>query len=278
MNMNTLSLFLLITTMVACTKTTSSIQIAGSSTVLPIASIASEQFMASHPNIQIIVNGGGSGVGANQLGQGRIDIGMISRDISTEERSLFAEKDIIMHVIARDAVVPVVSSEIFNAGITALTLQQIAAIYKGEINNWKQLNGPDKEILAIDKEKSRGTRHVFMHAVFADKHALTPGADLVLGSNNEEQTAIAQSDAAIGMLSQAWLNNDVRGLSIITESGKRIEPSLENIANGSYPISRNLALVTAGKPSGLVEEFINYIRSSEGQRIVKKAGYIAYSN
>ena len=104
----------------------------------------------------------------------------------------------------------------------------------GEIRNWNQLGGPDKEILVVDKEPSRGTRHVFMKAVLGDKEAVTPGADLVLGANNEEQTAIAQSTAAIGMLSHAWLNEDVTGLAIILEDGRLIEPSLDNVINGSF--------------------------------------------
>ncbi len=170
--------------------------------------------------------------------------------------------------------VPVISSEIYQAGITALSLQQIGRIYLGEINNWKQLGGPDKDILVIDKEASRGTRHVFMQAVLGDKGAVAPGADLVLGANNEEQTAIAQSDAAIGMLSHAWLNDEVKGLAILLMDGQRIEPTLENIKNGTFPITRDLLLVTNGEPQGQIKDFIDFILSDAGQKIVTESGYV----
>ncbi len=250
------------------------VKIAGSSTVLPVISQAAEQFRLKHPNIRIIVNAGGSGVGVNQIGEGKLDIGMISRELAQSEIDRYPNTAFQTHDIGRDAVVPVVSSEIYDAGIQALTLAQIGDIYKGDIRNWQALSGPDREILVLDKESSRGTRHVFMSAVFNDKNAAAPGADLVLGSNNEEQTAIVQSDGAIGMLSHAWFNADVKGLSIILADNKAISPTLENIRSSAFPIVRALSLVTNGQPEGDVKLFIDFLLSDTGQQIVEDNGYV----
>jgi len=260
------------TVLISCSQQ-ESVTAAGSTTVLPVVSKAAEQFTGV-TGIPVIVNAGGSGVGINQLGNGKIAIGMMSRNITVKEKTLYPDATFVTHTIGKDAVVPVISSEIYQAGITALSLQQIGRIYLGEINNWKQLGGPDKDILVIDKEASRGTRHVFMQAVLDDKEAVAPGADLVLGANNEEQTAIAQSDAAIGMLSQAWMNDDVKGLVILTADGQRIEATLENIKNGSFPITRDLLLVTNGEPQGQIKDFIDFILSDAGQKIVTESGYV----
>lgn len=257
----------------SCSKT-ASIQVAGSTTVLPVVSGAAEQFKMKHADVNIIVNAGGSGVGINQLGEGNIDIGMASRDITEAEVNKYPAVSFVTHTIGRDAVVPVVSSEVFDAGVQALTLEQIAKIYQGEFRSWQEVGGPDKEILVIDKEQSRGTRHVFMEVVLGDEEAEAPGADLVLGSNNEEQTALAQSDAAIGMLSNAWMNEDVKGLSIIMPDNSVIQPVLENIVNGSFPITRALLLITNGQPQGTVKTFIDFVLSEEGQQIVEEAGYV----
>lgn len=269
------SLFLLLVILIlnSCDKK-QAINIAGSTTVLPIISIAAEEFRKTNPDISIIVNEGGSGVGVNQLGEGKINIGMVSRDITQEEIKAYPNVTFNTISIGKDAVVPVVSSEIYNSGITTLTLEDIAKIYRGEIKNWKDLNGPDKEILVVDKEASRGTRHVFMEIILGDKEAIASGADLVLGSNNEEQTAIVQSDAAIGMLSNAWLNEDVKGLNIKMLDGTVIEPTLENIINNKFPITRDLLIVTNAEPAGEVKQFIEYLLSSEGQKIVEEAGYV----
>jgi len=257
----------------SCTKT-KSIQISGSTTVLPVISNAADAFKKQHPDTHIIVNAGGSGVGMNQLGEGKTAIGMISRDITNAEKEKYPDAKFNVIAIGKDAVVAVVSSEIYDAGVTELTITEIASIYKGEIRNWKELGGPDKEILCVDKEAARGTRHVFMEVVMGDKEAEAPGADLVLGSNNEEQTAIVQSDAAIGMLSNAWLTKDVKGLNIKINDNMSIQPSLENIMNGKYPITRNLEIVTRGQPTGELNNFINYLLSKEGQKFVEKAGYV----
>lgn len=265
--------FLLCILLVSCDKK-QAINISGSTTVLPIISIAAEEFKKLHPDINIIVNEGGSGVGINQLGEGKVDLGMVSRDITPEEIKTFPKVHFNSISIGKDAVVPVISSEIYAFGITTLSLQEIAKIYRGEIRNWKELGGPDKDILVIDKEASRGTRHVFMEIVLGDKEAVALGADLVLGSNNEEQTAISQSDAAIGMLSNAWLNTEVKGLKIQMADGSVVEPSLKNIINNKYPINRDLLLVSNGQPSGTLKDFISYLLSEKGQKIVENAGYV----
>ncbi|MEP1152029.1 MAG: phosphate ABC transporter substrate-binding protein [Balneola sp.] len=250
------------------------INVGGSTTVLPVISNAAESYKETNPNIRIIVNAGGSGVGINQVGEKKLDIGMISRGITEQEKAKYPAINFNPISIGKDAVVPVVSSEIYDAGITTLSLEQIGKIYSGEIRNWKTLGGPDREILCVDKEASRGTRHVFMAAVFGDKEAPAPGADLVLGSNNEEQTALVQSNSAIGMLSNAWLNDDVKGLTIQMPNGDTIEPTLANIINGTFPITRDLVIVTNGAPSGKVQTFVDYVLGEEGQKIVENAGYV----
>ncbi|MCF6159604.1 MAG: phosphate ABC transporter substrate-binding protein [wastewater metagenome] len=251
------------------------IRCAGSTTVLPVVSNAAEQFRQNHSDVNIVVNAGGSGVGINLLGEQKIHIGMISRNITQKEIEKYPDVQFVIHRIGKDAVAAVVSSEIYHAGVKALTIEQIAEIYKGEIKNWKEIGGPDKEILVVDKERARGTRHVFMEKVLGDEEADAPGADLVLGSNNEEQTAIAQSDAAIGMLSHAWFNDDVKGVSIILNNGETVEPTIENINKGKFPITRDLLLITNGEPREGIKKFVDFIKSSEGQKIVEQAGYVS---
>lgn len=252
---------------------TTVIQVGGSTTVLPVVTVAAERFQRLNPGIRITVSAGGSGVGIHGAGSGRLDIGLASRGLTPEETQRYAGAGLQVHVVGRDAVACVISSEIHQAGVKALSRDQIAAIYQGRITNWNQVGGPDRRIVVIDKEPHRGTRHVFMEFVFGDPKARAPGARLVTGSNNEEQAKIAQSDAAIGMLSLAWINEDVAGVGI-RMNGRVIGPTLENVRNGSYPIARDLILVTAGAPAGPVKAFIDYLLGPEGQRIVAEAGYI----
>lgn len=273
MKNNILHLLIIALIMAACNKK-EAIYVSGSTTVLPIISVAAEEYKKANPSVNIIVSAGGSGVGINQLGEGKIQLAMASRDITENEINQF--KGVSFHSIAigKDAVIPVVSSEIYDAGVQILSINEIASIYKGEVDNWSAFGGPDENILCIDKETSRGTRHVFMKTVLGDKEALAPGADLVLGSNNEEQTALVQSANAIGMLSFAWLSDDVKGLHVVMGNGDTIAPTIENIKNGIYPLARDLLVVCNGQPTGEVKGFVDYLLSEAGQNIVKQQDYI----
>ena len=252
------------------------IQIVGSTTVLPVASRSAQQFMESSSS-RILVNAGGSGVGIHSVAGGRADIGMASRGISQEESERFEKSHLKIHAVGLDAVACVVSSEIYQAGVQQLTARQIAGIYLGEILNWKEVGGPNRKIVVVDKERHRGTRHVFMQYVFGNASQRTPGTLLVTGSNNEEQAKIAQSDSAIGMLSFNWVNDDVKAVSLL-DHGKEIMPTWEAVRQGSYPIVRKLNFITAGKPKGGIKAFIDFVKGPEGQKIVEESGYIPIEN
>jgi len=253
------------------------IYVSGSSTVLPPVSKAAEKFSAE-TGISVIVNAGGSGGGFNQLAEGQSDIGMMSRNITSGELEAFKTINFTEVAIGRDAVVPSISSEIYEAGVTLLSISQIADIYTGDIRNWSEVGGPDRDIFVIDKEASRGTRQVFMDVVLGDPKAEAAGADLVTGSNNEEQTALVQSNAGIGMLSVAWLNDDVRGLAIVLPNGKTIEPSIENIRAGTYPFVRDLNVVKRSDLKPSANQFITYLLGPDGQKLVEESGYIGIAN
>ncbi len=248
------------------------IQIVGSTTVLPVASRSAQKFMESSSS-RVLVNAGGSGVGIYSVAGGRADIGMVSRAISQDEKKRFEKSYLKIHPVGLDAVACVVSSEIYQAGVRQLTPQQIAGIYLGKIRKWKEVGGPDRQIVVVDKERHRGTRHVFMQYIFGNASQRTPGTLLVTGSNNEEQAKIAQSDSAIGMLSFAWVNDDVKAVSLL-DRGKEILPTWETVQQGNYPIVRKLNFITAGEPKSEIKAFIGFVRGPEGQKIVKESGYI----
>jgi len=224
------------------------ISISGSTTVLPAVSKSAESFSVETGQI-VVVNAGG-------------------------ELARFPQITFKPIAIGRDAVAPVVSSEVFDAGVTNLSFNDIAAIYRGEIDNWNHLGGPDQPILVIDKESSSGTRQTFMEVVMGDSSAEAAGADLVIGSNNEEQTAITQSNAAIGMLSHAWLNDDVKGLAIRMDDGSLINPTLETIKSGQFPITRDLNIIVRNDISPSAQSFVDYLLGERGQAFVADSGYI----
>ncbi len=248
------------------------IRVSGSTTVLPIVAEAAKQYRIAHPEVRLTVSGGGSGVGASSVAQGMSEIGMLSRDLTEREKQRLHGKAALLPV-ARDAVAIAVSKAVYEGGVTQLSLAQIAAIYRGEIKNWRELGGPDARILVIDKEASRGTRHVFAKVVLGSEKARAPGASIITGSNNEEQAAIANSDQAIGMLSTGWLNDQVRALAI-GEGSAAVLPTAETIASGAYPISRDLNILVPSDGQPHIDAFVEFLQSDAGRQIVTQVGYL----
>jgi len=259
--------------MPATSQAVTTLHAAGSTTVLPVVSTAANVYHQQHPDVTITVSGGGSGVGIASMIQGTADIGMASREIDDEE-AVKLKGRVDVFTIAKDAVAVVVSKTVYVGGVHQLSLKQIAAIYRGKIKNWKEVGGPDARIFVIDKEPSRGTRQVFAKAVLGNEHARAPGASVISGSNNEEQSLVAHSNSAIGMLSNAWLNDAVRGLAVGTGS-HAILPDIAHVRDGSYPISRSLHVILPKKGSPKARAFVDFLLSPEGQSIVKQSGYLS---
>jgi len=259
-------------TISVCAQAAERIAVVGSTTVLPIVSQAAKAYHQTHPNINITVSGGGSGVGVAAVIQDTAQLGMASRETTPEEQAqLDGKVDNI--VIASDAVAVVVSKAVYQAGVHQLSLPQIAAIYRGKIRNWKDVGGADARILVIDKEASRGTRHVFAKAVLGSSHARAAGVSIISGSNNEEQAIVSRSDNAIGMLSNAWLNDKVRGVDVVV-NGQAIAPTIEHVRDGSYPIARGLHVLLPHQSSQAAHDFVQFLLSPAGQKIVKNVGYL----
>ncbi len=249
-----------------------SVRAVGSTTVMPFVSKAAGSYKKIIPDLRITISGGGSGVGIASIINGMAEIGMASREPSPEEMAKLAGKvDIIP--VAKDAVAVVVSKAVHVGGVTSLTLSQVADIYRGKITNWKELGGPDSKIVVIDKEAGRGTRHVFAKAVLGSAHARAKGATIISGSNNEEKTIISKSDRAIGMLSNGWLDDKARAVAISIDN-RDVLPTIENVKNGSYPISRNLNVIVRKDASDSVKAFVQYLLSPEGQSIARAVGYL----
>ena len=174
------------TTMVMAKET---VRVSGSTTVLPLAEGGAEAFNGEQSDYQVLVTGGGTGVGMKNIAEGNSDIAMASREVTAEEKSNFGDK-FQENLVGYDGIVIGVSKQIYDAGVTALTKDQVKKIYSGETTNWKDLGGPDSEILVVAREQGSGTRDTFNEDIMDDKKAETPGVNTVAGSNAEIRTAL----------------------------------------------------------------------------------------
>jgi phosphate transport system substrate-binding protein len=247
-------------------KNANKISIEGSTTVLPIAQKAAEDFMKMHRDIDVSVRGGGSGVGITSLMAGTCDIGDASRAIKTKEIVAAKQKGVnpVGNEIAKDGMAIIVNS---SNPVKNLTINQLQDIYSGKIKKWSQLGGPDSVIVCVSRDSSSGTYEVFNELVLRGKK-LRDDAIMTV-SNREVAENVKNTPGAIGYVGLAFLSPELNTVMV-----EKIEATEANVVNGTYKLARPLYMYTSGEPAGLVKEFIDFIMSAEGQKIVKEVGYV----
>lgn len=250
-----------------------SLKIQGSTTVHPVASDAAEYFRAKGWRITVDTQGGSS-AGISAIGEGIIDIGMVSKPVTEKDRKRFPGIDLVETVIGYDGVALVVSKALFDQGVRALSTDQIRQIYESKIRSWKSVGGPDWPIVFFNKEPGRGTWEVFAHFLYGAADKAPAVFHPEVGGNEEGRSKVASHRSAMTQLSASWASegSGVRSLALIV-GGKQIVPSLPAIADGRYPLRRALAFVTRGQPKEAAREFIDYCLSPAGQKYLSNHGY-----
>ncbi|MBI5680003.1 MAG: phosphate ABC transporter substrate-binding protein [Methanobacterium sp.] len=231
------------------------IQIAGSTSVQPVAEKLAKKFGETHPNVRINVQGGGSSLGISSVSQGITQIGTSSRELTQKEKIGLNE-----YVIGKEGIVIAVNNQ---NNITYLNKTQIKDIFSGKVKNWKDVGGPDLEIHVITRESGSGTRSAFENLIMGKGIKIKNDA-IVQSSTESVKQAVKQDPGAIGFVSLARMTNDVKALKI-----GGITPSEQTVSDGSYSLQTPFLFIVKGEPKGVVKEFIDFTLSPEGQAIVK---------
>jgi len=245
------------------------VSVSGSTTVLPLAEGGAEAFNGEQSDYTVLVTGGGTGVGIKNIAEGNSDIGIASREVTPDEIDQFGDR-FQENLVGYDGIVIAVSKQIYDAGVTSLTKDQVKKIYTGEIDNWKDLGGPDDQILVAAREQASGTRDTFNEEIMEDKKAETPGVSSVAGSNAEVRTIITGSDKAIGYLGFSYAEDGAVGM--ITLDG--VAPSAETIKDGSYELARKLYFYTFGDASPGARAYIDFMVGPKGQEVAEEYGFV----
>lgn len=252
------------------------LNVQGSTTVSPVVSQAAERIQRERGWQIFVDTQGGSSGGISALGDGLADIGMVSKPVSGEDREKYPGVDFRTYAIGLDGVALVVSRPVWEAGVHALSRDEISAVYEGKIRNWKELGGPDAPIVFYNKEPGRGTWEVFADWCYGDHRRAPLISHPEVGANEEARTKVGSHSSAVTQLSFAWAEGaeGLRTLGIKLPSGEIVRPNVETIRTGHYPLVRTLYLVTDGEAKGPARVLIEYLLSEDGQELVRKNGYI----
>ncbi len=241
---------------------------AGSSALKPLVDEASQKFIEKNPNVSITVDAGGSGEGLKQVSEGTVTIG--NSDVSAEEK-LDADqaKELVDHQVCVVTMAPIVNKDVTESGVKDLSTDQLIGIFTGQITNWKDVGGPDEDIVLVTRPSSSGTRATF------EKYALNGNAEAENKSMETDDSGVllknvSDTKGAIGYVALSYLvdNKDVDAVSI-----DGVAPTLENTYNGTYKVWTMEHMYTKGKGSKADKAFIKYIMSDDFAKTCEKLGY-----
>ncbi|MDX1952558.1 MAG: phosphate ABC transporter substrate-binding protein [Verrucomicrobiota bacterium] len=267
-----LSLAALMLAVISTSQAASTITAKGSDTLVILAQKWAEAYMKKNSDVQIQVTGGGSGTGFAALQNKTTDLANASRKIKSKEIEACIKafgKRPTEYKVALDGL------SVYVAGdnpVKELTVDQIAQIFTGKIRNWKEVGGNDSPITVYSRENSSGTYEFFKESVlkgadFAASAQTMPGTAAVLQAVAKDKTGIGYGGAAYGEGAKHLLVKR-------DDSSPAIEPTEENVVKGEYPIWRYLYIyVNPALDKGEIAKYLTWIRSAEGQSLVKEIGY-----
>ena len=233
----------------------------GSTSMEKVIGALKETFEGENAGVEVTYNPTGSGSGIKAVQEGRCDIGLSSRALKAEEE----EQGLVATTLAYDGIAVIVNPE---NTVEDLTVEQIAAIYKGEITNWSEVGGIDAEIVLIGREAGSGTRGGFEEIVGVEdlcqyRQELTSTGDVI--------TAVSQNPGAIGYASLASVKDTVKAIKV-----GGVAPSEETVKDETYAIQRPFVLVTK-EGTALTETaqaFFDFITSEAAREVISAAGVV----
>nr|WP_255431898.1 phosphate ABC transporter substrate-binding protein [Collinsella sp. BA40] len=254
----------------ACSTTvsTGSITVAGSTTCLPIAEVAAESY-TEQTGVSVLVSGLGSSAGIEAVSNDTADIATSSRGLNAQEQDL----GLTTIPIAHDGIAVIVNPD---NPVQNLSVDQLRAIYAGEVTNWSEVGGEDLPIQLVNRDEASGTREAF-------KSIIMDGAPFdrraaVLSGTGQVRDVVSRTRGAIGYISMGFVESKYAQTQVRAISVNHVEPSEKTVASGGYPISRDLYFFTKGEPSDEAQGYIEYVLSDEMDDQIREAGFIPVSN
>jgi phosphate transport system substrate-binding protein len=256
--------------------------IQGSDTLLEVSQNWAEAFMNENPGVNISVTGGGSGTGIAALINGTVDLANASRGIKDKEMDSAKDLglDVQEHIVAWDGISVVINKD---NPVNELSIEQISKIFTGEISNWSEVGGNDAEIVVTSRDSSSGTFGYFKERVVQinktmEENDYTQQA-LFLASNSAIREEITGNENAIGYIGLGYLDDSVKPLAVIGEdAAEGVKPSIDNVQNGTYPISRPLYMYSGDADlTDLEQAFLDFAMGADGQEIALDIGFVPLS-
>lgn len=254
----------------------STVNVAGSDTMLQVGLSWAAAYKAVDKDVQVNVAGEGSSTGFKALIDSTAEIAHSSRGIKDSEKESIKKKhgkDAVEHIVGYDGIAVYVHKD---NPVKSLSLTQLKEIWAegGSFSNWDQVGGAAGEIKRAGRANNSGTYGFFQSKVLGKGVEFKADTAGMAGSNAVVEFC-ANTPSAIGYSGMSYKTDDVGWLSVSTEDGgEAIEPSIDNVKAKTYPIARPLYIYTVGEPTGKAKEYLDWIKSDGGQKILAEQGFV----
>lgn len=242
------------------------ITVTGSSTVAPLFAEIAKRFEEGRPGVRVDVQTGGSTRGAADVRRGTASLGMMSRGL------LASESDLLSWPIALDGLCLIVHGD---NDVPSLSADQVRAIYRGEIESWDEVGGPDLPVVVVHKAEGRATLELFLRFFEIDGALVVP--DVVVGDNEQGIKTVAGSPGAVGYVSIGAASHYAEqrgGLRLLPFGG--VPATTRAVESGRWPLSRELIVVAARDPEGPVRSLVEFARSEEVHDLVRALSFAPF--
>jgi len=210
------------------------------------------------------------------MADGLVDLAITPRRMMPEEQAARADKEFTETVVGYQSLVIIVSDDLWRTGVRALTKEQLRSLYEGDIKNWRDVGGPNLPVQYLNRSSAYGVWDAFMIFLYGDVRKSPLSKADVVDNAEELKTMVQFKSGSFSVLEFAFYEDGhgLHALGLKQPDGSVVEPTVTNVANGTYPIIRPLVFSTNRKPTGKVRELLEYLMSDVGQAIVKRSGNV----
>jgi len=253
----------------SASKNPNSITASGSSALQPLVADVANLYRINNPDIAITINGGGSGVGLKNVSAGAVDIG--NSDVYAQEKLSASDASaLIDNKVCIVGVGVIVNSEM-GAYISNITKAQLKDIFSGKTTNWKDIGGPNQQIVIINRPASSGTRALFIKWGLDGQKTIDGDSSLQTDDSNALAQTVSSTKGSIGYLAFPYINNNLD--KVVSLAIDNIEANYDNICKGKYNIWGYEHMYTKGQPNETVQKFLNFMKSSSVESEILNLGY-----
>lgn len=238
------------------------LELAGSGSNLPVTRALAAAYAgtgAPQPVVHVSI---GSGGGIRALRDGAIDIALVSRALKGEER----EQTLVAVPYAR---APVIVAVHVSVPEHTISKEKLLAIYAGEVTTWDD----GTPLVVLQREQGDSSHAAIARALpeFArvDAEAYQQKRWRILYTDDAMEEALASTEGGIGLLGSGRIDPElaIRALDV-----DDVEPTVEHVADGEYPFSKDLSFATLGEPDARALDFIRFAMSPAGRAVIFEHG------